>query len=143
MTVRVNQFCSSTIPVINHKDDDLSQSQEELTEVRDSVISVVHSREVYDIHSINDTLQVVQEGNCGPLHSCGPNWNLERNSSCPQIHIMNVMMYKLKTSRPHRNGPCRLDEHRLVNKIYFRYCISISNSCFPITYAHIIIKLHF
>ena len=88
MTVRVNQFCSSAIPVINHKDDDLSQSQEELTEVRDGVISVIHSREVYDIHSINDTLQVVQEGNSGPLHSCGPNWNLERNSSCLNLNSL-------------------------------------------------------
>ncbi len=64
------------IPVVHYEDDHLCEGQEELTQVRDSVISVIHTREVDHVHSIDHTLKIVQERDCGTLDSCGTNWDL-------------------------------------------------------------------
>ncbi len=77
----------SNAPVVHYEDDHLCEGQEELTQVRDSVISVIHTREVDHVHSINHPLKIVQERDCGTLDSCGTYRDLQEKQ---------IMMYVYK-----------------------------------------------
>ncbi len=77
-------------PVVHHEDDHLCEGQEELTQVRDSVISVIHTREVNHVHSINHPLKIVQERDCGTLDSCGTYRDLQKKQIMIQANKSNA-----------------------------------------------------
>ena len=67
--------------VVHNEDDNLCQEQQQLCQVWDGVVSVIHSWEVHHIQPIHPLLQVVHEGNCGPLGLCSASWDLEYAST--------------------------------------------------------------
>ena len=95
------------LPVVNYKDDNLSQSKKEFTKFRDGVISVIHTREVDDIQAFYHTLQVVEEWDCGTFDSCCANWNLVKyiettyhydiSAGCMKILKCQLSLYLLLT----------------------------------------------
>ena len=64
------------IPVVHNKEYDLSDSNEEVCQVSNSIVLIVHSREVHHIQSLHTPVQVVQEWHCGATLLSGTNWNL-------------------------------------------------------------------
>ncbi len=83
-----NNFINA--PVVHYEDDHLCEGQEELTQVWDSVISVIHTREVDHVHSINHPFKIVQERDCGTLDSCGTYRDLQEKQ---------IMMYTCTVSK--------------------------------------------
>ena len=67
------------IPVINNKDDDLCNGDEEVCKVSNGVILVVHPWEIHHIKTLNMLIQVVHEGNSCPLYLRGPSGDLYNN----------------------------------------------------------------
>ena len=63
-------------PVIHHKDHNLCDSDQEVSEVRDSVIFIVHSGKIYHIQTLHVLIKVVQEWDRGAAGLGSANWNL-------------------------------------------------------------------
>ena len=71
------------ILVINDKDDDLCNGDEEVCKVSNGVILIVHSWEVHHVKTLNMFIQVVHEGNSCPFCLCCPSGNLiMRHGGC-------------------------------------------------------------
>ncbi len=68
------------VPVVHHKDDDLCQSEEEVSQSRDALVSVVHPREVHHVQTVHPVLKVVHEWNGRPILLSSAGGNLNRQT---------------------------------------------------------------
>ncbi len=68
------------LPVVHHKDDDLCQSDEEVSQSRDALVSVVHPGEVHHVQTVHPVLKVVHEWNGRPILLRSARGNLNRET---------------------------------------------------------------
>ncbi len=86
MCTDVSLLLLTTLPVVNHKDDNLCNGEEEVCEVRNAVVLIVHPRKVHHIQSLHMLIQVVHEWHCGTLGLRGSHCNLLYTSAWYQVN---------------------------------------------------------
>ena len=74
--------CNYISPVVHHKDHNLCDSDKEVSEVRDCVVFIVHSREVHHVQTLNVLVKVVQEWDRGAAGLSSANRDLEAKYDC-------------------------------------------------------------
>ena len=67
----------SPSPVIHHKDHNLCDSDQEVSEIRDCVVFIVHSGEVHHVQTLHVVVKVVQEWDRGAAGLSSANRDLE------------------------------------------------------------------
>ena len=80
---------SPHLPVVYNKDDNLGQCQQEVSKVRNGLIHVIYSREVYHIQSLNNLIKAVHERHSGAFGLLGAIGNL-----CRLMYTISINSYK-------------------------------------------------
>ena len=76
---------SAYVPIVHYKYNDLCKREQQISQIRNSLVSVIHTRKVYHIQSLDFIFHVVNKWNSSAISFSSPRENLHSKNKATDI----------------------------------------------------------